>query len=86
MYEGEISPLYAERLALLGLTNPPAPGSLDAEKIRFASKTHIFYSLLDTLELCQFVWGPAWTLYGPAEIVELVRAVTGWDVTLASSA
>lgn len=82
MYEGEISPLYAERLALLGLTNPPAPGSLDAEKIRFASKTHIFYSLLDTLELCQFVWGPAWTLYGPAEIVELVRAVTGWDVTL----
>jgi hypothetical protein len=48
----------------------------------FAAKSHIFYSLLDTLELCQFVWGPAWTLYGPREIVSLVRAVTGWDVTL----
>ncbi len=82
MYEGEIAPLYAERLALLGLTQPPEPGSLDAEKIRFAARTQIFYSLLDTLELCQFVWGPAWTLYGPAEIVEFVRAVTGWDVTL----
>jgi aldehyde:ferredoxin oxidoreductase len=38
--------------------------------------------MMDTVELCQFVWGPAWTLYGPAETVEMVRAVTGWDVTL----
>ena len=38
--------------------------------------------MLDTLELCQFVWGPAWTLYGPTETVELVKAVTGWQVSL----
>ena len=38
--------------------------------------------MLDSLELCQFVWGPGWTLYGPAETVELVKTVTGWDVTV----
>ncbi|MBN1667929.1 MAG: aldehyde ferredoxin oxidoreductase family protein [Anaerolineales bacterium] len=82
MYEGETSPLYLERLAALDLKDPPEPGSLGPEKVRFAAYTHIFYSLLDTLELCQFVWGPAWTLYGPSETVELVRSVTGWQTSL----
>lgn len=82
MYEGECAPLYLERLAELDLKNPPEAGSLGGEKVRFAALTHIFYSILDTLELCQFVWGPAWTLYGPKEIVELVQSVTGWDVDL----
>ena len=71
-----------ERLAELDLKDVPPYGSLGREKVRFATYTHIFYSLLDTLELCQFVWGPAWTLYGPSEIVEFVRAVTGWNVSL----
>ncbi len=25
------------------------------------------------------MWGPAWSLYGPNEAVDFVRAVTGWD-------
>lgn len=83
MYEdGVASPLYLGRLAELDLKDPCEPGSLGPEKVRFAAYTHIFYSILDTLELCQFVWGPAWTLYGPTETVELVRAVTGWQVSL----
>jgi aldehyde:ferredoxin oxidoreductase len=83
MYEdGVASPLYLGRLAELDLKDPCEPGSLGLEKVRFAAYTHIFYSILDTLELCQFVWGPAWTLYGPSELVELVRAVTGWQVSL----
>jgi aldehyde:ferredoxin oxidoreductase len=82
MYEEGASDLYLERLADLGLKEPPPAGSLGEEKVRFAAYSQIFYSLLDSLELCQFVWGPAWTLYGPREIVSFVRAVTGWDVTL----
>jgi aldehyde:ferredoxin oxidoreductase len=82
MYEEETSELYLTRLAELDLKDPPPPGSLNAEKVRFAAYGQRFYSLLDTLELCQFVWGPAWTLYGPSETVELVRAVTGWPVSL----
>jgi aldehyde:ferredoxin oxidoreductase len=82
MYEEGAGALYLDRLAELDLKDVPAPGSLGPEKIRFAAYTQIFYSLLDTLELCQFVWGPAWTLYGPSELVAFVNAVTGWRVSL----
>jgi aldehyde:ferredoxin oxidoreductase len=82
MYEQGTAQLYLDRLAELGLKDPPPVGSFGEEKVRFATYSQIFYSMLDTLELCQFVWGPAWTLYGPSETVDFVRAVTGWEVTL----
>jgi aldehyde:ferredoxin oxidoreductase len=82
MYEAGTAPLYLARLAALDLKDAPPPGSLGAEKVRFAAYGQIFYSLLDTLELCQFVWGPAWNLYGPDETVAMVRAVTGWPVSM----
>lgn len=80
--EGIASELYMQRLALLGLSETLAPLSLDAKKVKFAYLTEVFYSMLDSLELCQFVWGPAWTLYGPAETAAMVSAVTGWQVTV----
>jgi len=81
-YEEGAAKLYLERLAELGLKAPQPYASLDEEKIRFAAVGQIFYSMLDSLELCQFVWGPAWTLYGPVETVEFVKSVTGWSVSL----
>jgi aldehyde:ferredoxin oxidoreductase len=73
---------YPERLRLLGLDNPQPDRVLNQEKVRFALTTQYTYSCLDTLCLCQFVFGPAWQLYGPDQMVEAVQAVTGWDVTL----
>lgn len=73
---------YADRLAALGLFEPQPQFSLNSEKVRFAFYTQQFYSALDSLNLCQFVWGPAWQLYGPNQMVELVRGVTGWEVSL----
>jgi aldehyde:ferredoxin oxidoreductase len=81
-YEGEPSKLNLDRLMELDLKDPTTPGSLGPEKVRYAAYTQIYYSLLDTLELCQFVWGPAWELYGPSDLVKLVNAVTGWRVSL----
>ena len=81
-YEGEPAKLNLDRLKELDLKDPTPPGSLGPEKVRYAAYTQICYSLLDTLELCQFVWGPAWTLYGPSDLVRLVNAVTGWRVSL----
>jgi aldehyde:ferredoxin oxidoreductase len=52
------------------------------EKVRFARLTQCFYALEDSLCLCQFVYGPSWQLYGPQEVVALVRAATGWDVDM----
>jgi aldehyde:ferredoxin oxidoreductase len=67
---------------MLGLDKPQPERSLTAEKVRFAYLTELFFSMLDSVELCQFVYGPAWTLYGPAETVEMINAVTGWSVTV----
>jgi len=55
---------------------------LSDAKVGFAYRTQCFSSALDSLGLCQFVWGPSWQLYGPAETVELVRYGAGWDVTM----
>ena len=30
----------------------------------------------------KFVWGVSWPLYGPEQATAIVKAVTGWDVTL----
>jgi aldehyde:ferredoxin oxidoreductase len=55
---------------------------MNEEKIRFALASQHMYSAMDSLNLCQFVYGPAWQLYGPAEMVDTVRAITGWDVDM----
>lgn len=82
MFEQGTEDLYLTRLAELDLKDVPPEGSLGEEKVRFAAYTQRFYSMLDTLGLCQFVFGPAWTLYGPAETVDMVKAITGWNVSL----
>jgi aldehyde:ferredoxin oxidoreductase len=80
--EGQASDLYTGRLRLLGIPERLEALTLGPQKVKFAYLTEVFYSMLDTVELCQFVWGPAWTLYGPKETVDFVKATTGWDVTL----
>ena len=79
MIEDGAADLYLNRLKLLGFEQTQAPRSLGEDKVRFALKTQQFYSFLDSAALCQFVWGPAWTLYGPQETVDAIRLVTGWD-------
>lgn len=56
--------------------------ALDDEKIRYAFDTQCYFSILDTLCLCQFVWGPAWELYGPTELIELCKTGIGWETSI----
>lgn len=81
-YEEGVADLNLNRLKMIGLGEPQPGYSLTPEKVRFAYLTEVFYSMLDSAELCQFVFGPAWTLYGPAETADMIRAVTGWDITV----
>jgi aldehyde:ferredoxin oxidoreductase len=74
--------LHRRRLGELGEWGDLDLRDLSDAKVDFAYRTQCFYSALDSLGLCQFVWGPSWQLYGPAETVELVRYGTGWDVTM----
>jgi aldehyde:ferredoxin oxidoreductase len=81
IYEGDkIS--YADRLELLDLREAQPRRSLGPGKVRFARTTQYFYSAMDSVNVCQFVYGPAWQLYGPADLLEMINNVTGWDVTI----
>lgn len=73
---------YPERMAQLGLRDPQPSKALNDEKVRFVVRTQRWNSLVDSASVCQFVWGPAWQLYDVNQLVDLVRAVAGWDVSL----
>ena len=73
---------YKDRLAMIGLNDPQEKYSLTPEKVRYALVTEHLYSNLDSVNVCQFVYGPSWHLYGPDQLTETVQAVTGWDVTI----
>jgi len=81
-YEEGVGDFNLDRLKLIGLGSPQPLHSLSEERVRFAYETELFYSMMDSAELCQFVFGPTWTLYGPKETAEMFQAVTGWDVTI----
>lgn len=80
-YEGK-SVSYPDRLELLDLTTVQPRRSLGPEKVRYARRTQYMYSAMDSVNVCQFVYGPTWQLYGPQELLNMIRDVTGWNVTM----
>ncbi|MBN1180370.1 MAG: aldehyde ferredoxin oxidoreductase family protein [Anaerolineae bacterium] len=73
---------YHDRMAELDLLDPQPDLALNAEMVRYALYTQRLYSFLDSICVCQFVFGPSWHLYGPSQLVDAVRAVSGWNVSL----
>lgn len=73
---------YPERMAQLGLQDPQPKLALNPEMVRFAMVTQHLYSAMDSINVCQFVFGPAWQLYDSNQLVQAARAVTGWEVSL----
>jgi aldehyde:ferredoxin oxidoreductase len=81
-YTPDTASYNLERMAEVGLTNPMSDRVIDREKVKMALTTEKNYCFMDTATLCQFVYGPAWQVYGPKEQAELLRATTGWDWTV----
>lgn len=79
VYEEDGYEPYQDRLSYIGFDNPQPYMSLNPEKVRFARRTQYFYSFDDTMAWCQFVWGPAWHVFGPEHAVKMMRAVSGWE-------
>lgn len=73
---------YPERMAQLGLQDPQPKLALNAEMVRYAMITQHLYSAMDSINVCQFVFGPAWQLYDSNQLVQAAQAVTGWGVSL----
>jgi len=64
----------------LGVIGQGTRTSTDLPKVRMTAYSQHFYSLLDTLTLCMFCWGPG-NLFTYGDLVDLVRYATGWDCT-----
>jgi aldehyde:ferredoxin oxidoreductase len=71
-----------QRLAAIGLNSPQKPKVLNEAKIEFALKTQYSYSAADTLDLCQFVYGPSWQLFDVGDMAAVHQAVTGWETSI----
>jgi len=80
--KGNADDMAKRNMAQLGLTNLQEPGTFNAEKIKMAYTTQKVFSAIDSLALCDFVWGVGWQLYSPEETVEMLNVATGWDITL----
>ena len=70
------------RMAELGLTDLQPTGSFNHEKARMVAITQKVYSAMDSFDLCSFVWGIGFQLYGVLDMVAMINAATGWDMTL----
>jgi aldehyde:ferredoxin oxidoreductase len=73
---------YPEVAEEVGLNNPVEAEVLNEEKVRWSLTTQYLYSCMDSINVCQFVFGMGWQLYGPNQLAEAVRHTTGWDVTI----
>jgi aldehyde:ferredoxin oxidoreductase len=74
---------YPERMAEIGLRDPEPDDVLNPAKVHYALTTEHLYAALDSYNMCQFVFGPAWQLYSAGQLVEAIQKITGWDVDLA---
>lgn len=64
----------------LGLDKQRKPSELDHEKVRMVVYSQFYYSLMDTLCLCAFCWGPG-NLFGPRDLEDLIYSATGMKMT-----
>ena len=63
----------------LGLTAFGASQGLDSAKVEATMFSQFYYSLMDTLTVCDFCWGPG-ALFGFNDIERILQAVTGWEM------
>ncbi len=73
---------FPERMAELGLMAPQPPRTLNGEMVRYSLYSQHLISCIDSVGVCKFVYGPAWQLYSSKQLVEAIRAITGWNVNL----
>lgn len=65
----------------IGIIGKGTARSTDLDKVRMTVNSQHFYSLLDTLTMCMFLWAPG-SLFSYRELEDLVAATTGWQCTL----
>ena len=70
-----------ENAKALGIYGDAESSPTGPDKVRMTVYSQFYYSLLDTLSLCMFCWGPG-NLFTYRELEDLVNACTGWQTSL----
>lgn len=65
----------------LGIFGSGDASSTNLAKARMTAYSQHYYSLLDTLTLCMFMWGPG-SLFSYRDLEDLLLYTTGWQCTL----
>ena len=73
--------LFSKEAYPLGLLEPVKTLSIGPEKVRLFTYLQHWWSLFNCLEICIFVFAPVRTFKIP-QIIDIVRAVTGWETSL----
>ena len=73
---------FADKMAALGFAEPQPAEVLNPQKVRYAVTMQRLLSFIDSACMCKFTFGPAWQLFDTAQMVDAVRAITGWNVSL----
>ena len=77
----ELPQALRERMRGLGILETAPQEATGPVKMRLATITQRFISLLDSLELCSFCFASAW-IFDSTDLVAVVRAVTGWGTNM----
>ena len=75
------APFFAERVKPLGILEPLELSSIDHKKVRRFFYFQNVFGTLDTLTLCLFAFAPC-RYFTFRDLVDLVRAITGWEMNL----
>lgn len=75
------APVLSEDAKSMGFNKSMPISQLGFEKAKLVAYSQRLYSVLDSLDLCMFCFGLNF-LYGPKDMVDLVRFATGWNVSL----
>jgi len=70
-----------DAIAPTGVIERMEPLSLGADKVRMFMYLQNHYCMYNTIGLCNYVAAPGWS-FRMNQLVEIVRAVTGWETSL----
>ena len=70
-----------ERLQGFGFYDPTDPVPLNAEKSKLTAYSQRWCGAIDSVSTCSFIFN-TWAMFGFDELIDLIRAVTGWEYSM----
>ena len=79
-HESDEPSVFGKEIMPMGIWEPVPSLSLGPDKVRLFTYLQHYWSMFNMLDLCIFVYAPV-RYYKIDQIVDLVRAATGWNIT-----